>query len=121
MIASWLRRGERGQTRGRRAKVGKICGWNKKQTGGVFWIRPFRLPLASRSDLPVRGLYHYFQIERGGNGLVAHHARRKAVLAHGCEDARVHSRTSRLEDLQVRWPAILVDNHSHNNLGVIVD
>ena len=73
------------------------------------------------SDLPICIGDHYFQVERGGNGLVAYRARREAVLAHGSEDACVHSRTSRLDDLQVRWLASLIDDHSHNNLGVIID
>src|SRR3984885_1257226 len=85
------------------------------------FFRSARFVAWTSSALPVRGRDHYFQIERGGNGLVAYHARREAVLAYGGEDARVHSRASRLDDLQVRRPASLIDDHSHNNLGVFTE
>ena len=59
-------------------------------TGGIF-VRPsFARGYRKRLPIGIRDIY--FQVERSSNGLIAHHARREAILTHGSKDASVHSR-----------------------------
>ena len=92
---------------------------NEKQTGGFLSARCSTVD--SRIDYRYGIGNEYFQVERSGNGLIADHARREAVLTYGSEDACVHSRASRLDDLQIRGLTSLIDNHSYNDLAVIAE
>ena len=56
-----------------------------------LFVRP-SLVRGSRKRLPIGIRDIYFQVERSSNGLIAHHARREAILTHGSKDASVHSR-----------------------------
>ena len=64
-------------------------GVTQEANGRNFFVRPLFVAIVT-NRLPIRIGNHYFQVDRNGNGLVAHRARREAVLTYGSKNTLVY-------------------------------
>src|ERR1700761_1900745 len=95
----------------------EICCSTEKRNGRSFWAARFGLKVCcrERNGLPVGVGDDNFEVQRGGDRLVADRAGREAILADGSENTRVHTGAGGLNDLEIGGLAVLVDDHADNN------